>query len=98
MKKLFAAVFFMAGFFLSTYAVGQVYDNRQEVMIDPVDRIIEQHARTYANVGVVGEKDDAVPQDERYIHMTEPVDEINERHFNILQNAGTVVEGSTWAE
>ncbi len=98
MKKLFAAAFFMTGFLLTTYAVGQVYDGRQEAMTDPVDRIIEQHARVYANVGIAGEKDDAVPQDERYTNMTEPVNEINDRHFNILQNVGTVAEGSTWAE
>jgi hypothetical protein len=94
MKKLCGIILFAAGLFVSTYAIGQIYDGQHDAMVASMDRAAEQHAAVYANVGIPGADEDIKSQEERYSNMTEPMDDANDRHFNTVTDYQTVEESS----
>jgi hypothetical protein len=92
MKKTLGILLFSIAFLSTTYAIGQIYNDRHEIMTDPLDRAAEQHAATYADVPAVAEAEDSIPQEERYLNMTDPMNAANDEHFNIAADQNTVLE------
>ena len=63
-------------------AQAQVYDDRHDVMVNSMDRAIEQSDEDYKNVPIAGAAEDAKTQDVRYEGMTAPMNTANERHLD----------------
>jgi hypothetical protein len=70
----------------------QLYEGKQDEMVAPMDRAINQANEMYADFPFPGDKEDAIPQEVRYQEMTEPVNGANERHFEEGRHAQTIVE------
>jgi hypothetical protein len=60
----------------------QIYQDKYEEMVGPMDRAANQVNELYADMPEVGAEEDAMPQDVRYQNMTEPMNEANEHHFD----------------
>jgi hypothetical protein len=59
----------------------QVYEDKYQEMVGPMDRVANQVNEMYADVPIAGAEEDATPQDVRYQNMTEPMNQANEKHF-----------------
>jgi uncharacterized ion transporter superfamily protein YfcC len=95
MKKICTVLLFIVGFLSATYAIAQVYNGMHDAVVEPMDRVAEQHNAVYANVGPAGEIEEAMGQEERYTNMMEPMDNVIDQHFNIITNHQTVEEATT---
>ena len=84
MNKIFGVLLFSAAFLSTTYAVGQVYEGLDQALIEPLDRVVEEHNAVYANAANVAEAEEAMSQEERYTNMTEPFDTTIDQHFNVV--------------
>jgi hypothetical protein len=70
----------------------QIYEDKYEEMVGPMDRAGNQSIEMYADVPAAGAEEDAMPQDVRYQNMTVPMNEANENHFGAGKGYRTVAE------
>ena len=82
MKHFAVALLFAAGFFSATYAMGQIYTDKADIVKAPMDQMAVEHNAMFADVPGAGDDEIQKPQDERYNEMTAPMEDINQRHFN----------------
>ena len=92
MKKVFGVLIFAVGFLAATYAMAQVYNDKHDAMVEPMERVIHEHDAVYANVGTAGEAEDALSQHERYDNMMAPMDNIVDQHFNTVAHEPDIKE------
>ena len=91
MKKF---ILFVVGvFFLALPVMAQIYNDKYENMVDPMDRAAGQSNAMYSEVPLAGAAEDIKSQDLRYDEAVIPMNEANERHFEETgNNLKTVVE------
>jgi predicted protein tyrosine phosphatase len=82
MKNTLFAVLFAVSFLSATRVMGQIYNDKSEVLTAPMDAAAEKHLAIAANAKVAGDDEAKLSQEERYEEMTEAVDNANERHLN----------------
>jgi len=70
----------------------QLYDDRHQEMVAPMDRAANQVNDLYADVPIAGADEDVKPQDVRYQNMTVPLNDANERHFDQGTNVKTIID------
>jgi len=77
----------LAGFLLLAVPVtAQVYDKKHDALVAPMDEAAVRARAQQAELRTVGDKEDAMTQDDRYEMMTNVVNEANEKHFQPFEN------------
>ena len=92
MKKLFGVLIFAVGFLAATYAMAQVYNDKHDAMLEPMERVVHEHDTVFGNVGEPGASEDAQSQHERYDNMMAPMDNIVDQHFNTVAHEPDIEE------
>lgn len=84
MIQLLALIFGMI--LVSIPVMAQIYNNKSDEILAPLDNAVEQANAIYSNAGFPGDAENAKPQDIRYNEMTAPQNAANERHLKPFEN------------